>query len=51
MTVDEANILLMCDLDIVDVLEDGAVFGLFPLDEMRAPVPDGRTCVMSNASH
>ena len=35
VTVDEANLLLMCDLHIVDVLEDGAVFGLFPLDEMR----------------
>ena len=35
VTVDEANILLMCDVHVVDVLEDGAVVGLFPLDEMK----------------
>ena len=35
VTVGEANILLMHDVYIVDGLDDGAVVGLFPLDEMR----------------
>ena len=33
--VDEAITLLMCDVYVIDVLNDEAVVGLFPLDEMR----------------
>ena len=32
---DEAITLLMCDVPVVDVLDDDVVVGLFPLDEMR----------------
>ena len=37
---DEAITLLMCDVPVVDVLEDDVVVGLFPLDEMK---PAGST--------
>ena len=40
VTVDETNILLMCDVHVVDVLKDDVVVGLFPLDEMK---PTGST--------
>ena len=38
--VDETITLLMCDVPVVDVLEDDEVVGLFPLDEMK---PTGST--------